>query len=71
MSDDVRGLAADLSPDRMSFLQSDLSQEYLGLEIQIYRSLLYDVTHIIYNAWDVNFNFPLALSEVPHLIGIR
>ena len=66
-----RGITAEWSPERVSFFQSDLIEQYLGLEIDAYRSLLSNVTHIVHNAWDVNFNLPLTSFEVPHLLGVR
>lgn len=67
----TRGLQTRWSPDRVSFLQSDLSQEYLGVGVKTYRSLLGKVNHILHNAWEVNFNLPLSSFEVPHLMGVR
>ncbi|KAL9579715.1 MAG: hypothetical protein Q9212_004940 [Teloschistes hypoglaucus] len=67
----ARGSIVEWSFDRVSFLQSDLAREYLGFEADTYRSLLCDVTHIIHNAWEVNFNLPLASFEIPHLLGVR
>ncbi|KAL8650328.1 MAG: hypothetical protein Q9226_005189 [Calogaya cf. arnoldii] len=66
-----RGLQTDWHDSRVSFLQGDLSKEYLGLSIDTYRSSLDDVTHIMHNAWEVNFNLPLASFEIPHLLGVR
>lgn len=67
----ARGITADWSSHRASFLQSDLSQEYLGLGLEVYKALLRNVTHIVHNAWEVNFNLPLASFETPHLLGVR
>ncbi|KAL9583368.1 MAG: hypothetical protein Q9203_005113 [Teloschistes exilis] len=66
-----RDSTVDWASDRVSFLQCDLSREYLGFGVDNYRSLLRDVTHIIHNAWEVNFNLPLASFEIPHLLGVR
>lgn len=41
----------------------------MGLEV--YESLLRNVTHIVHNAWEVNFNLPLTSFETPHLVGVR
>lgn len=45
-----RGISTDWSTHRVTFLQSDLSQKYLGLGTEGYTTLLYNVTHIIHNA---------------------
>lgn len=67
----ARGIPANWSSHRVSFLQSDLSQEHLGVGLEAYKSLLRNVTHIVHNAWEVNFNLPLASFETPHLLGVR
>ena len=67
----ARGIVAKWPTNRVSFYQSDLSQEYLGLEPRIYHSLLRQVSHVIHNAWEVNFNLPLTSFETPHLLGVR
>ena len=66
-----RGITAEWSSEQVSFFQSDLREQYLGLETDTYRSLLSNVTHIVHNAWEVNFNLPLTSFEVPHLLGVR
>ena len=71
MSHVAHGLKTGWPARRVSFLQANLSEEYLGLSTDVYRSLLNDVTHIVHNAWEVNFNLPLASFEIPHLLGVR
>ena len=71
LSNTSRGLSTDWFNTRISFHQSDFSQEYLGLNINVYRYLLDNITHIIHNAWEVNFNHPLSSFETPHILGIR
>ena len=68
---ETRGLCNVWPADRITFFQGDLSQEYLGLNFQQYRLLLAKVTHILHNAWEVNFNLPLTSFETPHVLGIR
>lgn len=43
-------------PDKVEFLETDMSKPYLGLPRDTYRKLLSQVTTIIHNAWKVNFN---------------
>ena len=73
------GLDAQTTPgistlnQRVSFLcTSSLGLPYLGLEDRTsYECLLKaDVTHVIHNAWPVNFNLSLA-SFTSHIAGIR
>ena len=71
MSNLARGITANWLSYRVSFLRSDLSQEYLGVGLEVYKSLLRNVTHIMHNAWEVNFNLPLMSFETPHILGIR
>lgn len=49
---------------------ADLSRPYLGLPAQEYKRLLSDITLIIHNAWQVDFNLPLA-AFASHVDGVR
>ena len=53
------GLKMQLDPSRVTFLTADLSQEYLGLQQDIFYKLISTATLIIHNAWPVNFNLSL------------
>ncbi|KAL8725823.1 MAG: hypothetical protein Q9166_007110 [cf. Caloplaca sp. 2 TL-2023] len=55
---------------RMEFLRCDLSDPQLGLSQNDYQKLLHSVTHILHNAWQVDFNLPLE-SFNEHLLGVR
>ena len=63
----------DLNPDfpTVNFLTGDLSHPELGLSQPAYRQLQNEVTDIIHNAWDVNFNRPLSAFVKPHIAGVR
>lgn len=64
-----RGLTTDLS--RATFvLAKDLSAPYLSVEESTYREMLSGVTHVIHNAWPVNFNRSLASFD-SHVRGTR
>lgn len=56
---------------KVTFLQCDLSKKSLGLQEDTYNGLLQEVTHVIHNAWDVNFNRPLEAFINPHISGVR
>jgi thioester reductase-like protein len=69
----ARNLDTELSPERVTFLAGDLAKHNLGLPEIKYLTLLSEVTHIIHNAWPVNFNLSLpaftsSLSGVVSLI---
>lgn len=56
--------------DKITFLEGSLSQEYFGLAIEDYKTLLHSVGLVIQNAWPVNFNLPLA-SFSPQIASVR
>lgn len=66
-----KALSSDWSPERVEFLQSDFSQEYLGLGPSTYSTLLETITHIIHNAWPVDFNRSLSSFATPHISFVR
>lgn len=59
---------ATIDDARVTFWKADFSQEDLGLQKEQIDQLQQTVTHIIHNAWAVNFNLSLA-SFKPHLMG--
>ncbi|KAF7193871.1 Adenylate-forming reductase [Pseudocercospora fuligena] len=66
-----KGLSASLSRKPVTFAVCDLGAPYLGLESQQYKDFLQKATHVIHNAWNVNFNLPLHYFEKPHIQGVR
>lgn len=54
----MRGLEPDLS--RATFLTADSTKPYFGLQPAQYKDLLHETTHVLHNAWPVNFNAPLS-----------
>ena len=66
-----RGLATQWNTKRVCFLKTDLSKPYFGLDIASYLSLLRKVTHVLHNAWDVNFNLSIASFKATHIYGVR
>ncbi|KAI1879087.1 hypothetical protein JX265_003264 [Neoarthrinium moseri] len=65
----VKGLSQDWD-GKVKFAQCDLSSEALGLSHTVLQEIKDRATTIIHNAWEVNFNLPLAAFE-PHFIGLR
>ncbi|CAF9923631.1 hypothetical protein IMSHALPRED_005976 [Imshaugia aleurites] len=70
-SHETNGLPAHFPPERVSFLETDLSQPYFGLSRPTYKKLLNSVTHILHNAWEVNFNLSIQSFQYPHVHGVR
>lgn len=62
------GLKTDFS--KVRFFKTDMSQPHFGLDQEKYDELLSNVTHIIHNQWQVDFNLSLASFE-PHIRGVR
>ncbi|KAI2640771.1 hypothetical protein GGS26DRAFT_539733 [Hypomontagnella submonticulosa] len=57
-------------PEKVICLDADISKPYFGLSLQAYKKLLSQVTHIIHNAWQVNFNLSID-SFANHIGGVR
>lgn len=49
---------------------ADLSKAYLGLPVQEYKKLISEVTLVVHNAWQVDFNLPLA-AFASHVGAVR
>jgi thioester reductase-like protein len=56
-----RGLQTDFT--KVEFLETDLSRDGFGLDSETYTSLKARATHIVHNAWPVNFHLPLSSFE--------
>lgn len=55
----------------IQFLTCDLSRPYLGLSIPSYYEILQHATHVVHNAWEVDFNLSLESFSKVHLRGVR
>ena len=68
----VRTLPAQLTGKggKITFIKCDLSHPQLGLDYDVYSNLLYEVTDILHNAWQVNFNLSLESFDT-HIRGVR
>ncbi|KAH6644984.1 hypothetical protein BKA67DRAFT_664833 [Truncatella angustata] len=56
--------------DNVEFYTADLSRPYFGLAIKEYRILLREVTIVIHNAWQVDFNLNID-SFADHIGAVR
>ncbi|GJE88440.1 acetyl-CoA synthetase-like protein [Phanerochaete sordida] len=66
-----RALPADMLDDpRLVALAGDVTQERFGLGAAVYDEVLGAATHLIHNAWPVNFNLPLQAYEA-QVAGVR
>jgi len=66
-----RGLSLDLLQDsRLSCLVGDLTQMDLGLDPYVLEEISVSTTHIIHNAWKLDFNLSLSSFE-SHIAGTR
>ncbi|EPQ51233.1 acetyl-CoA synthetase-like protein [Gloeophyllum trabeum ATCC 11539] len=59
-----------LSDKRLVLIPADLHKERLGLGLELYAEIRDSVTHIIHNAWRVDFNLSLASFE-SNIRGLR
>ncbi|KAI9761532.1 MAG: hypothetical protein M4579_000923 [Chaenotheca gracillima] len=55
---------------RVHFVKVDLAKKYFGMNGDLYQYLLGSATHIVHNAWQVDFNLKLE-SFSPQLEGVR
>ncbi|KAF2098480.1 acetyl-CoA synthetase-like protein [Rhizodiscina lignyota] len=61
---------AGQSDDQVVYLPYDVSHPLLGFSFDQYTTLLHETTHILHNAWLVDFNQPLQ-SFIPHIHGVK
>ncbi|KAL8919755.1 MAG: hypothetical protein Q9208_006621 [Pyrenodesmia sp. 3 TL-2023] len=55
---------------RVQYLHCDFSNPQLGLPQAVYDYLLHSVTHVLHNAWRVDFNLPLGCFH-EHILGLQ
>ena len=65
-----RGLPTQFG-EKVEILQCNFAKPYFGLSQINYRKLLKDATHILHNAWLVNFNQTLDSFSGTHVHGVR
>lgn len=68
---ETNGLSARFPPEHVTFLETDLSQPYFGLPRPTYKKLLISLTHILHNAWEVNFNHSIQSVQYLHIHAVR
>jgi thioester reductase-like protein len=65
----ARSLDTNFPPGHVTFLAGDLAKHNFGLAESEYLTLLSEVSHVIHNAWPVNFNLSLP-AFTPSLSGV-
>lgn len=65
----AKSLCTEWSRNRVKFLTCTLPNENFGLQDQHYDDMLQSVTHIVHNAWAVDFNLSLD-SFGDHVTGV-
>ncbi|KAK6530174.1 hypothetical protein TWF694_003541 [Orbilia ellipsospora] len=68
-----RQLPTEFDTSRVTFIASDLSKPSFGLAQSVYNKIISSVTHVIHNAWPVDFNralqsFQSSLDGVLNLV---
>ena len=66
----AKALCAEWPSSRVEFLTCALGQENLGLDVERYDELLCNVTHIVHNAWVVDFNLSLDSFGDQQVTGV-
>ena len=66
----AKALCTEWSSSRVNFLTCTFSEKYFGLDADRYDDMLQNVSHIVHNAWVVDFNLSLASFGEEQMIGI-
>ncbi|KAI0757749.1 male sterility protein-domain-containing protein [Daedaleopsis nitida] len=67
---DAIGLRLAKMQGRVEYVESEVGKPRLGLSDEMYSKLSSELTHIVHNAWLLNFNLFLPSFE-PHVAGLR
>ncbi|KAG1835812.1 putative aminoadipate reductase [Suillus subalutaceus] len=59
-----------LQSDKLVYVETDTSNDRLGLDKELYQKICTSVTVIIHNAWRLDFNLALSSFD-PHVRGMR
>ena len=66
-----KGLCFEWVRKPVTFVQADMGKPHFGISASEYLGLLEKVTHIVHNAWHVNFNVPVDQFGKSHVYGVR
>lgn len=66
----AKNMCTEWSPSRVHFLTGTLSKECFGLNARLYDDMLQNVSHIVHNAWVVDFNLSLSSFGEEQIRGV-
>ncbi|KAF7889999.1 uncharacterized protein EAF02_002414 [Botrytis sinoallii] len=70
-SSSSKGFSTDFSRVRFLSMVTGVTEGWLGIKLDQYKELLNEVTHIIHNAWQVDFNLSFSQMGVMHIRRVR
>lgn len=70
-SSSSKGLSTDFERVKFLSMATGTEEPWLGIKIGQYKLLLDEVTHIIHNAWQVDFNVSLEQLGAAHIRRVR
>ncbi|KAF7861579.1 hypothetical protein EAF04_008141 [Stromatinia cepivora] len=70
-SNSSKGLSTDFEHVEFISMATGPAEPWLGMKIAQYKKLLNEVTHIIHNAWHVDFNVSLSQLGATHIRRVR
>ncbi|CCL99492.1 uncharacterized protein FIBRA_01510 [Fibroporia radiculosa] len=65
-----RGLPDLVTSDRLTLVEGELADEGFGISVELYEEMRGSVTHVVHNAWRVDFKVALASFE-QNVRGLR
>ncbi|KAF7929570.1 hypothetical protein EAE99_004474 [Botrytis elliptica] len=65
------GLSTDFSRVQFLSMATGITEGWLGIKLDQYKELLNEVTHIIHNAWQVDFNLSFSQMGATHIRRVR
>ncbi|TGO51934.1 hypothetical protein BCON_0151g00080 [Botryotinia convoluta] len=70
-SSSSKGLSTNFSRVRFLSMATGATEAWLGIKLDQYKELLNEVTHIIHNAWHVDFNMSFSQMGATHIRRVR
>ncbi|KAF7951992.1 uncharacterized protein EAE97_001489 [Botrytis byssoidea] len=71
ISSSSKGLSTDFSRVRFLSMATGATEAWLGIKLYQYKKLFNEVTHIIHNAWHVDFNLSFSQMGATHIGRVR
>ncbi|TGO60194.1 hypothetical protein BOTNAR_0149g00190 [Botryotinia narcissicola] len=70
-SSSSKGLSTDFGRVHFLSMATGATEAWLGIKLDQYKELLNEVTHIIHNAWHVDFNLSFSQMGATHIRRVR